>query len=526
MIEGPELVLPDPMTWVGDYPRLGAERSADIPALVFPERDVTLTYSAFEDQVRRATGLLESFGLDSGSRVAYLGKNNELFFVVLFAALRLGVIVVPLNWRCRAAEIRFFLEDSLSELLFVDAEFLPVVDEATRQVEPTPEVLLAESDGNGSGLRNRLASVEPVIRAQPWEDDAVCLQLYTSGTTGRPKGALITHRALTVSRYCEYQMPGFPDWSGSTMISAMPNFHIGGISWMLIGLARQSTCVVTTDPSPASIVRLLDEHGGSCTFAVASLIRGIVDELKRTGRKLPALETIFYGASPIGEALLREAMEALGCGFAQFFGMTEATGSVTFLAPENHDLERPERLSSVGKVLPGMALDIRDPDGKSLPAGEAGEIWAATPALMAGYWNRQETTNEVVVDGWYRTGDGGRFDTDGFVYLTDRIKDMIVSGGENIYPNEIEELLRQHPEVQDVAVVGVADDTWGEAVVAVVERPPGTAGETDVLFAFLRERLAAYKCPKRIYYRDVLPRTASGKIQRAVVRRELNALEE
>lgn len=521
MIEGPPLTLPDDMVWVGDYPSEGARLSPGHPAIIAPEKNVQLTFAEFEEQVARASGFIAGRGLGAGDRLAWLGTNSDLFYIVFFAAIRLGVIVVPINWRCAAPEISYFISDSGARLLLCDPEFLSVAGQATTNLAAQPDVIATEQvPGSDAGLRQLLAQTDPMQVPTP-HDDAVCVQLYTSGTTGKPKGTLCTHRALTVSRYCEVQMPDFPDWEGGTVVSAMPHFHIGGLSWMTMALKRRSTCVITADPSPGNIVRLLKEYGASSTFSVATVIRGIIQELKRTSEQLPQLDTIFYGASPIGESLLRDAMETLGCRFGQFFGMTEATGSLTFLAPRYHDLERPELMSSVGRVLPGMALDIRDPQGRSLAPGEHGEIWAQTPALMAGYWGREDATAEAVVDGWYRTGDGARFDADGFLYLTDRIKDMIVSGGENIYPNEVEEVLRAHPSVSDVAVVGTPDERWGEAVTAIVEIVPGAQLVPAELREFARQRIAAYKCPKEIEIRETLPRTASGKIQRAKARAEL-----
>jgi acyl-CoA synthetase (AMP-forming)/AMP-acid ligase II len=521
MNQGPPLTLETGLPWVGDYPSEGSRLTPDRVAVLVPEKEISLTFTDFEQRIQQACQYLGSRELEAGDRVAYLGKNSDLFYILFFASIRMGLVMVPLNWRCVAGEVAFFIADSECKLLVTDEEFLDTVHSACSELDARPAIVVTEISSAGeAGLRQLLDSLSPAVIAVP-RDDSICLQLYTSGTTGRPKGTLCTHRAISLSRFCEVQMPGFPDWSGETIISAMPHFHIGGISWMMMGLKRQSTCVLTSDPSPGNIVALLKAHNAGSTFTVATVIRGIIQELKATGERLPELKTIFYGASPIGEALLRETMETLGCQFGQFFGMTEVTGSVTFLAPEFHSLSRPETMASVGKVLPGMAVEIRDSHGIPLADGTNGEIWVKTPAIMAGYWRRQDATDEVLVDGWYRTGDGGRLDEQGFLYLTDRIKDMIVSGGENIYPNEVEEAIRGHPAVQDVAVIGLPDERWGEVVTAVIESVPGEQVDTAGLLEFLGTRLAAYKRPKLIKFRAALPRTASGKIQRAKARADL-----
>jgi acyl-CoA synthetase (AMP-forming)/AMP-acid ligase II len=273
--------------------------------------------------------------------------------------------------------------------------------------------------------------------------------------------------------------------------------------------------VLTADPSAPNLTRLIREHGAARTFAVPTVIRDIVDEVRRSGQPLPSLQMFFYGAMPIGETLLRDAMNTLGCSFLQFYGMTEVTGSATFLAPRYHSLERPELMQSVGRPFAGEEVEIRDEHGRRAPPETAGEIYVRTPTLMAGYWRRAEATAAAIdAEAWYRTGDGGRLTADGFLYLTDRIKDMIITGGENVYPNEVEEVLVRHHAVQAAAVVGRADRRWGEAVVAVVELAPGQSVGAPELIAFTRVNLAGYKCPKAVYFVPALPRTASGKIRR------------
>jgi len=379
------------------------------------------------------------------------------------------------------------------------------------------------TEGKG-GLRAVIDGDGPVIdEAIAWDREGICLQLYTSGTTGRPKGVLIRHHGVSVARYQESVSDEFPNWQGGTIVSAMPTFHIGGMSWVLMGLLRGSTIVLTGDASAANLVNLLIEHRAERTFAVPTVIRGIVEEVQRRALTPDWLEGVFYGAAPMSPTLLEDAIATLGCQFGQFFGMTEITGSATFLCPADHDLSRPHLLRSVGKPYPGVEVEIRDAQSAPVSGREPGEIWIKAPSVMREYWNRPDATEEALVDGWYRTGDGGYLDEDGFLYLTDRIKDMIVTGGENVYPIEVEEALRRHPAVGEVAVVGVPHERWGEAIAAIVESTEGAACNPDEIMAFAKTQLAGFKCPKMVSVVPTLPRTTSGKVQRAAARTDLLA---
>ena len=519
MFEGPKLPGDADLIWVGDMTRAAASRYPERAAIVMPESGETLSYAELEHHIGRALWLLREQGLQPGARIAYLGKNHWFFYVLMFAAIRGGYVLAPLNWRCTAVEIGYFLDDSGAALLFCDNAFFAVAEEAMKGLA-TPPRLFANGgdDGDSSSFFRATISSGERTGDDSTQQDGVCLLLYTSGTTGRPKGVLSTHRVLSLCRQAELVYPDFPDWRDGSVVCAMPHFHIAGIAWLHMGLIRHSTCVLTNDPSGPNMLKLIREHDAVAIFAVPTVVRAIVEALKQRGETLSSLKYIFYGSAPIGQSLLKATMEVLDCGFGQFYGMTEITGSATFLHPGGHDLARPELMASVGKPLPGTALDVRDAEGRSLPSGQSGEIWIRTDTLMVEYLDKPEETAKAVVDGWYRSGDGGYLNDEGYLFLTDRIKDIIVSGGENIYPAEVEDAVRQFPPVLDVAVVARPDDRWGEAVMAVVESRPEQTIDEQALIDFVRTRIAGYKCPKSVVVLDSLPRTASGKVQRVNAR--------
>lgn len=516
MIEGPPLTDQELMTWVGDYAQIGAEQCPGRLAFISAETGESVTYREFDRRVSRAILLLGQHGISSGDCIAYLGRNASLFYVLLIASIRAGFILAPLNWRSKAPEIQHFLNDSKALLLFCDADFLEAAEQAASHLKLSPRMYLtAPLAGHDSAFVDALVQDGTIATRATPHGQTTCLLFYTSGTSGLPKGVPCSHTSLSLMRYAELISPEFPKWSGETIIAGMPSFHVGGLCWTLIGLARQSTCVLTANPTAANFIRLFREYEATAAFAIPTVIRDIVDEVRRMNISLPALKTLFYGAMPIGETLLRDAIDTLKCSFGQFYGMTEIGGSATFLAPCDHDLARPALMQSVGRPYPGVAIEIRDPSGQPVAPGVHGEIYVRTPSVMQSYWNRPEATKEAISpDGWYRTGDGGRLDDQGFLYLTDRIKDMIVTGGENVYPAEIEEVLLKHPAVRAAAVVAQPDSRWGEIVAAIVETVPGQTVAEEELIAYVRTQIAGYKCPKAIQFVESLPRTASGKIQR------------
>ena len=508
------------MLWVGDIGQVGSERCPQRIATVFAERGRQTSYAQLHALSQAFARIVQARGLQPGARIGWLARNNDTYYMAMIGAALAQVVLVPINWRLSAGEVAYQLDDAGASWLLADEALQDLARAAVAQLAaPLP---LDWIDSERDGLQTQLEQA-PVAEPLPARHDPAqtLLQVYTSGTTGKPKGVLISHYALSVARHAECVSADWDFWNeGGISLSAMPNFHMGGLSWVLMGLVRFATVVISMDPGPSNMLALMHQYQVDHNFIVPTVIRSIVDELESTGQAAPPIKGIYYGAMSMDPGLLKRAMDLFGCRFGHFFGMTEVTGAATYLPPSQHDPANAQRLRSVGRPYLGMDFEIRDPQRNTLAVFEHGEIWIRTPTLMQGYWNRPEQTAEAVVDGWYATGDGGYLDEEGYVYLTDRIKDMIVSGGENIYPVEVETALLQHPDVLSAAVIGLPDPHWGEVVAAVVEQREGSQLDEETLRQFLRGHLAGFKCPRSIVFGE-LPRTGSGKIQRAVVRSRL-----
>lgn len=526
-VDGPHLdvasvVLPS------QYVARAMARHPTRTALLYKDR--ITTYAQLERAVGALSGWLGSHGIAAGDRVAYLGRNSDLFLIAALGCLGAGVTFVPLNWRLSAAEIDFILEDSGVRLVIAEPEFLDLIDSLARANLSTAITDSATAGDLHSVLVSAAGSTptggpadHSVSGAEsPW------LLCYTSGTTGSPKGVQISEAAFGNARAAECGAPAYADWSDhEVVLAAMPLFHVGGLSWAFGALARGLSCVVSADAAPAVILDLCAQHAINRVFAVPTVIGALVTVAQERSISLPALRGIHYGAAPMDTALLQSAIRQFRCAFVQHFGMTETCGCGTLLAPTDHVCEDLSRLQSLGLPLPGVSVEIRDVSTKCACAtGEPGEIWIRGQMLMSGYAGRTEATASALENGWYRSGDGGFLDDAGYLFLTDRIKDLIITGGENVYPAEIERVLKQHPAVVDAAVFGVPDAHWGERIVAAVELNAGMAGDPQSLLDHARRSLAGFKIPRQIEFNSTLPRTASGKIQRGLARARFLAAQE
>jgi len=472
------------------------------------------------DRVARG---LKALGIGPGDRVAALTKHTVECILLTLAACKVGAVFMPVNWRLAAPEVEFIVNNGKARFLMVDAAFVPVVSSGTY-----PNIGLTVATDRALGLES---FHDWYARFEPLEDHHVAvpgetaLQLYSSGTTGLPKGVELTHANLLLPRSLFRDVWGFQGGK-SVMFNALPCFHIAGMELALLTLLLGGETVLQPDFDPQKILPALGEHRITHMFLVPAMIMVLVNTPGADLADYSSLERIAYGAAPISEKVLLEAMRIFGCGFLQVYGLTETTGAVTFLPAEDHAPNGPcaHLLRSAGKALPGVELRIVDASGKVVAGEAVGEVWIRTRQNMKGYWNNPKATRDVFPEGqpedggWFRSGDAG-FLREGYLYIHDRIKDMIISGGENIYPAEVENALMKHPAVADVAVIGVPDEKWGEAVKACVVLRPAAAADAASIIAFAREQIAHYKCPKSIDFMPALPRNPSGKLLKYQLRK-------
>ncbi|TCP53198.1 O-succinylbenzoate-CoA ligase [Tamaricihabitans halophyticus] len=475
----------------------------------------TWSWAELADRVHRAAGALSAAGVGPGDRVASYDKNHPASLEITLACARIGSANAMVNFRLAPEEVAYTINDAQATVLFVGAEFLPVVEELGDQLTTVREIVVI--GGATDQYEDLLAAAEPLTEIRPHRPDDSFLQLYTSGTTGFPKGAMLTYGGMLAHSVTNVEHAGIVE--GNVALVAMPLFHVGGSSWAILALYGGASIVVVRELVPEQlldeIVRRKVTHGFlvPAVFSVLLNVPGVAD------RDYSAVRELCYGASPMPLPLLRQCLETFPFGFRQVYGMTEACGVVTTLSPEDHRDERQRhRLVSAGTPIPGVEIAIGDPStGEHLPAGSVGEVLVRSAQLMSGYWgNPAATAQALPEDGWLRSGDAGKLDADGYLYITDRIKDMIISGGENVYPAEIERVLAEHPAVLDVAVIGVPDERWGETPKAIVV---GKEIDVEELLAYCRERLAAFKCPKSITVLSELPRNPTGKVLKRELRR-------
>ncbi|HVV65211.1 MAG TPA: long-chain-fatty-acid--CoA ligase [Rhizomicrobium sp.] len=501
-----------------DISRIQARDRPDSIALDF--RDRLTTYAELDLRANQVAQGLLALGAAPGARIGYLGKNCDRYFEGLLGAFKARAVIVGVNWRLAPPEIAYVLNDAGCEALFVGRDF---AEEAAKVLAECPRLkkVIAVDGGHDvwpsyESWRDRQSVTDPMLPAPPNDD---VIQLYTSGTTGHPKGAVITNanylsifRCLGAAPLGQYE----PD---EAVLVAMPIFHVAGVNIGLLALAQGARAVVLGETDPAEILRLIAAKSIAHAFLVPALILFMLQHPNARTTDFSSLKNISYGASPISDEVLLRARETFGCGFLQVYGLTETTGGGTLLMPEDHAPDR-GKLRSCGRPAPGHEIRVVGGEGRPLPPGEVGEIQIRAGNVMKGYWNNPDATAKAVcAERWFSTGDAGFFDAEGYLYIHDRVKDMIVSGGENVYPAEVENALMGHPAVADVAVIGVPDERWGEAVKAIVVKKPGLEPTPADIIAYARARIAGYKLPKSVDFIEALPRNPSGKVLRKDLRR-------
>jgi long-chain acyl-CoA synthetase len=493
-----------------------AQRYPDKIAFIFEDR--TRTYGEVNRRINRLVKALADLGVGKGDRVGILAHNCPQYFEVVGLA-KAGRVCVPLNYRSVGRELTYLIDNSEISTLILQREFVDVVESIRHQLGgvSTYICLDAEVEGmpNYEELISRFPPEEPTDEV---EADDPCVLFYTSGTTGRPKAAIHTHRSLLADATLPHRRLG-PD---DRVLCVMPFFHVGGLAaHMLAAFAAGATMLIHRRFDERLVLEAIDKERLTYVFLVPAMIIRLLEHPDLSRYDLSSLHTVGYTGAPMPVEALRRGVKLLGEVFVQEFGQTE-TLNMSVLKREDHKVEgSPQelnRLESAGKPLKEGELRIVDELGRDVPVGEPGEIIAHSNRLMKGYWRMPEETAETMKDGWLHTGDVGKMDEDGYIYVVDRKKDMIISGGENIYPREVEEVLYMHPAVLEAAVVGVPDEKWGESVKALVLLRPGSDVREEDIIEFCKQHMASYKKPRSVEFWDDFPRTGSGKIRKSEIR--------
>lgn len=503
--------------------RMKRQAPDDVAAIC---RNRSVTWRDLHGRVARLATVLRSQGVEDGQHVAILAQNSEDYLVMILAVLWAGGVFMPINTRWNVHEIVFALQDSGARFLFVDEAFagmLPAI-----QAGGDGATLFGLGDMAAPGICNleaMIASAEAMEDRLRSDDDMACL-LYTGGTTGRSKGVMLSHRNITTSAASYAGFKGATP--GTAMLQIAPLFHVAGINALWGALLAGSCNIFLTGFDPLTVLATIEREAVTDIFMVPTMLQAVLDHPRFAEFDLRVLERIVYGASPIAEALLDKALALLpGVAFIQAYGMTELSPVATILGPDDHVGEgrAKGRLRSAGRATMMTEVRIVDPDDHELPHGTVGEIVARGGNMMLGYWNLPDETREAMRGGWMHTGDLGFMDDDGYLYVVDRLKDMIVSGGENVYSAEVENILSTHTDVAQCAVIGIPHPIWGESVHAVVVPAPGKAPSLEELRHHCKAAMAGYKCPRSLELREALPLSAAGKVLKAQLRAAIDPLQ-
>lgn len=505
---------------IGDIPRHWAQTRPEHAALV--DANGPISWQALESRSNRVAQVLLAMGIQPGQRVAFLGGNSVQYFDLLFGVNKVGAALLPLNWRLAVPELAAIVEDAQPAMLVADQAYAETA--AKLKAERGFETLIFNSAQPGtSELDTRMQAApnrHPEIDVNPWWTSVL---MYTSGTTGKPKGVQMSHQGYLLLRLCEHLETSFRYQDDDVMLTVMPLFHAMGTGLSLQALYNGVTVAVYAMPDPGALLKLIARDRPSILPLVPTVIQMMLDHPDAATADFSPVRVVVYAGSPIGAHLLKRAITELKCDFIQFYGATETGAGVTFLRPADHDLNNEQRLKSCGSPLPLIEIKVADEHGHEVPDGTVGEFLIRSPSLTTGYFNQPETTAAAFRDGWYRSGDGGYRDADGYLYIVDRVKDMIVSGGENVYSTEVEQAVQKLAGVQLCAAIGLPDDKWGERVVVAIMADPAAGLTADRVVSHCRELIAGYKVPKQVEFMAALPMTASGKVMKQALREQLSA---
>jgi acyl-CoA synthetase (AMP-forming)/AMP-acid ligase II len=483
--------------------------------------EARLTYGQAHALANRLAHALIQAGLEPGDRFGILAKNCIEYALVYFAASKASVVPVPLNYRSAPAEWVFVLSDAEARLLIAGRAYVAAMNEVRSQVAGVLHWVALD------GADTEWIDFHPWLQAQPDDDppasdsdDADLYQMYTSGTTGQPKGAVLTQRSV-VSNLLQIGTSAHRGPPGERSLVVGPMLHAGVVWSALAPVAWGGALFILEDFDASNVVNILDTQAIGYAALVPTILQACTGVEGAAERQFAALRLVHCGSAALAETTLRRARDIFKCDITQGYGLSESTAGATVMQPADTRRglsDRPELLASVGRPLLGTTVRIVDEAGRPLPAGVTGEIVLRGPQLMRGYWKQARATADTLRGGWLRTGDVGRLDADGYLYIQDRLKDVIVSGGANVYPRMVERVLEDHPAVAEVVVIGVPDSHWGESVKSVVVLNEGLAATESELIDFCRDKLGGFQRPRSVDVVDALPRTASGKIMRRALR--------
>ena len=499
---------------LGQYPEYWARHDPERVALRSVGRSVSFA-ELHQTAARVANYFRDRGAAESGELVGFVGKNSFDFYFALFgvASTRAGLVIY--NWRLSPAELAAQVADSAAAVAIVERELEPLWRQVCAGLAHPPETIWIDAETTLERLVAS-ASQEPLPIAVELDDTA--FQLYTSGTTGRAKGVMLAHGAANMMRLCEHLEPAY-DWrAGDSFVNALPNFHLLHVGITLQCLYNGVAIDIVRQFEPAAVLETITRLKPTLLTLTPTMLQMLLDSPRAAHSDFSSLRLTLYAGSPISLGLITRAIQAMPCGFMQFYGSTESGGAVFLLRPDEHDLAHEDKLKSCGRPLPLIELRIVDAASQDVAEGEPGELLIRQPSITKGYWHQPELTRETLEHGWFHTGDIARRDAEGLYYIVDRAKDMIVSGGENIYSAEIETVLSTHPAVAAVAVIGVPDPRWGECVKALVVRRADVDADEAVLIAHCRTRLAAYKVPKSVEFMESFPVVPSGKVSKKDLR--------
>lgn len=501
---------------LSDIPRYWARTRPDKVALI--EAEARRTYAQLNERSNAIANRLLEIGVKRGDPIGYIGKNSIEVFEVWFAASKIGCAFTPFNWRLAVPELVAILDDARPPIIFAGADIAATMRQVGDLTTTKFEIVeFQPSTSHGGGLSSWIEGTSTVDPTVAVTGDDIALLSYTSGTTGLPKGVAARHEAFQYSFLCGTLEPALLRYEDDILVMSMPNFHLGG-SWVsIVALYHGATVTILPAFDADALIATLRRDRPTIVPLVPTAIQLLVSRPDVMSEDFSSVRSVIYFGSPIGQQLLKSAIDKLQCEFCQSYGTTESYFDTIFRHAD-HLAADGARLASCGKPLPMVYLKIVDSKGEEVPCGTVGELLVYTPMIMSGYRNRPEATKEVLKDGWYRTGDLAKKDSDNFFYIVDRAKDMIVSGGENVYSAEVELALLKHPGIVMAAVIGTPDPRWGEKVTALVVPKPGTIIGEEELRKHCRAYLAGYKVPKTVLFETSLPLTPSGKVQKAALR--------